>query len=132
MVIWVLFWQKLTSCHVMQALEDDEMMRRYATLLARQDTARDDALKALQARTPMRGEVAGHMVPHHPPPPPPPALRLTPECMCTCDSTQYDKQVMHMYTHICMYIRSLSTQQSVVNLTHVPVTKNPTWHTCHT
>lgn len=48
----------------MQALEDDEMMRRYATLLARQDTAREDALKALQARTAMRAEVAGLEVTH--------------------------------------------------------------------
>lgn len=49
---------------LMQALDDDEMMRRYATLLARQDTAREDALRALQARTAMRAEVAGLEVTH--------------------------------------------------------------------
>ena len=48
----------------LQALDDDEMMRQYAELLARQDSAREDALKALQARTAMRAEVAGLEVPH--------------------------------------------------------------------
>ncbi len=43
----------------MQALDDDEMMRQYAALLLRQDTAREAALLALQARTAMRAEVAG-------------------------------------------------------------------------
>ena len=43
----------------MQALDDDEMMRQYAALLLRQDTAREQALLALQARTAMRAEVAG-------------------------------------------------------------------------
>ncbi len=42
-----------------QALDDDEMMRQYAALLLRQDTAREEALLALQARTAMRAEVAG-------------------------------------------------------------------------
>ncbi|DBB03299.1 TPA: hypothetical protein ACH3X3_010687 [Trebouxia sp. C0006] len=42
-----------------QALDDDEMMRQYAALLLRQDTAREAALLALQARTAMRAEVAG-------------------------------------------------------------------------
>ncbi|DBA69943.1 TPA: hypothetical protein ACH3X2_012436 [Trebouxia sp. C0005] len=42
-----------------QALDDDEMMRQYAALLLRQDTAREQALLALQARTAMRAEVAG-------------------------------------------------------------------------
>lgn len=35
------------------------MMKRYAALLATQDTAREEALKAMQARTAMRAEVAG-------------------------------------------------------------------------
>jgi len=43
----------------MQALDDDEMMRQYANLLLRQDTAREEALKALQARTALQAEVAG-------------------------------------------------------------------------
>ncbi|DBA90787.1 hypothetical protein WJX77_006942 [Trebouxia sp. C0004] len=42
-----------------QALDDDEMMRQYAALLLRQDTAREEALLALQARTALRAEVAG-------------------------------------------------------------------------
>lgn len=46
-------------CTSMQALEDDEMMRQYAALLHRQDTAREAALLALQARTALRAEVAG-------------------------------------------------------------------------
>ena len=43
----------------LQGLEDDEMMRQYAALLHRQDTAREAALLALQARTALRAEVAG-------------------------------------------------------------------------
>lgn len=43
----------------MQALDDDEMMRQYAALLRRQDTAREAALLALQAQTALRAEVAG-------------------------------------------------------------------------
>ena len=43
----------------MQALDDDEMMRQYANLLLRQDSARADALKAFQARTALRAEAAG-------------------------------------------------------------------------
>jgi hypothetical protein len=42
-----------------KALDDDEVMRQYAALLLRQDTAREEALLALQARTAMRAEVAG-------------------------------------------------------------------------
>lgn len=49
----------------MQALDDDEMMRQYAALLLRQDTAREEALRALQARTAMRAEVAGLEVSLH-------------------------------------------------------------------
>ena len=78
----------------MQALEDDEMMRKYATLLARQDTAREDALKALQARTAMRAEVAGLEVTN----------LYSPSRACTCDSTQYDTQVIRMYTGCCFPI----------------------------
>ena len=52
------------SCATLQALDDDEMMRRYAALLARQDTARENELKAMQARTAMRAEVAGLEVTH--------------------------------------------------------------------
>lgn len=52
------------SCAILQALDDDEMMRRYAALLARQDTARENELKAMQARTAMRAEVAGLEVSH--------------------------------------------------------------------
>lgn len=48
-----------SSCSTLQALDDDEMMRRYAALLARQDTARENELRAMQARTAMRAEVAG-------------------------------------------------------------------------
>lgn len=47
------------SCFFLQALDDDEMMRRYAALLARKDTARENELRAMQARTAMRAEVAG-------------------------------------------------------------------------
>ena len=47
------------SASLVQALDDDEMMRQYAALLLRQDTAREGALLALQARTAMRAEVAG-------------------------------------------------------------------------
>ena len=56
----------MTDCFatLLQALDDDEMMRQYAELLARQDSAREDALKALQARTAMRAEVAGLEVLH--------------------------------------------------------------------
>ena len=43
----------------MQALDDDEMMRQYAATLLRQDTAREMALLAMQARTALRAEVAG-------------------------------------------------------------------------
>ena len=49
---------------MLQALDDDEMMRRYAALLARQDTVRENELKAMQARTAMRAEVAGLEVSH--------------------------------------------------------------------
>ena len=47
-----------------QALEDDEMMRQYANLLMRQDTARAEALRAFQDRTALRAEVAGTEVGH--------------------------------------------------------------------
>ena len=42
-----------------QALDDDEMMRQYAKLLLRQDTARAEALRAFQDRTALRAEAAG-------------------------------------------------------------------------
>ena len=38
------------------------MMRQYAALLHRQDTAREAALLAMQARTALRAEVAGQEV----------------------------------------------------------------------
>ena len=60
----VVFSRPERSCAILQALDDDEMMRRYAALLARQDTARENELKAMQARTAMRAEVAGLEVTH--------------------------------------------------------------------
>ena len=56
-------WPEIANAAMSQALDDDEMMRQYAQLLARQDTAREDALKSFQARTAMRAEVAGLEVP---------------------------------------------------------------------
>ena len=58
---WSCYYLLLVYC-CKQALVDDEMMRQYANLLLRQDTARAEALMAFQARTALRTEVAGSEV----------------------------------------------------------------------